>query len=156
MCNTVRRDLYRWATHFCNACRFILVLISTVTVHRKKRFLLFSVLVFYPLSYFIRSRLHRAISMPKIQMLKDPQKSCLFLHCSLYASWIIICTQISICFINSLNKLRDIYKKKSNHKMLYSSVFQVHYFQVYFFIYIFSISAFYNVSTVQTKRSNIL
>lgn len=35
--------------------------------------------------------------------------------------------------------------------MLYSSVFQVHYFQVYFFIYIFSISAFYHVSKVQTK-----
>ncbi len=134
MCNTVMRDLYRWATHFCNACRFILVHISTVTVHRKKRFLLFSVLVFYPLSYFIRSRLHRAISMPKIQMLKDPQKSCLFLHCSLYASWIIICTQISICFINSLNKLRDIYKKKNQITKCYIPV----YFKCIIFRYIFS------------------
>lgn len=35
--------------------------------------------------------------------------------------------------------------------MLYSSVVQVHYFQVYFPIYIFSISAFYHVSNDKTK-----
>ncbi len=141
VCNTVVRDLYRWATHFCNACRFILVLISTITVHRNKCFLLFSVLVFYPLSYFIRSRLHRAISMPKIQMLKDPQKSCLFLHCSLYASWIIICTQISICFINSLNKLRDIYKKKiKSQNVIFQCISSALFSGIFFHIYILNFS----------------
>ncbi len=86
MCRTVMRDFYRLATHFCNSYQFIFVLISTVTVHRKKCSLLFSVLVFSTLFYFVRTRLHRVIFIPKIQMLKDPQKSCLFSHCSIYES----------------------------------------------------------------------